>query len=87
MIWIWISSSYQSLDFAYFTQTYMRNVRSAVADVTGNVREADELRLTLFYCSIMSQIVLRSAWLILTRAYVKRRGPRRKGVKYGCNSL
>ena len=22
-----------------------------------------------------------------TRAYVKRRGPRRKGVKYGCNSL
>ena len=23
----------------------------------------------------------------LTRAYVKRRGPRRKGVKYGCNSL
>ena len=25
--------------------------------------------------------------VIITRAYVKRRGPRRKGVKYGCNSL
>ena len=37
--------------------------------------------------SVISPYTVRISSIEQCRAYVKRRGPRRKGVKYGCNSF